>query len=90
MKYFLYLIIENGCNILGTMKVKTIQGISVEEIKKELAVVCGNNYHPTIAIVFSSVKHDLNELGMLFDRYDITVFGSSSSGEIEQDEIFEQ
>ena len=47
MKYWLYLIIENGCNIIGTMKVKTIQGISVEEIKAELDIICGNNFHPT-------------------------------------------
>jgi hypothetical protein len=72
------------------MKVKTIQGISVDEIKTKLALVCGNNYHPTLAIVFSSVKQDLKELSILFNKCDITVFGSSSSGEIEQDEIFEQ
>jgi len=72
------------------MKVKTIQGISIDKIKIQLDEICKNNYHPTVAIVFCSVKHNLDELSTLFNKYNISLFGSSSSGEIMQDEIYER
>jgi len=40
--------------------------------------------------VVSSVTHDLNELRTVFTKYDIEVFGASSSGEIINDEIHEE
>ncbi len=44
---------------------------------------------PTLAIVFSSVAHNLEEIGALFAKHNIEVFGASSSGEITNDEVHE-
>lgn len=72
------------------MKVKLIQADLIEELKDELAEICNSNFIPTVAVVFASVKHNLHEISELFNKYNIALFGGSSSGEIIQDETYEE
>jgi len=62
---------------------------SVEQIETHLQDIRMEGLAPTLAIVFSSVTHDLKLLNAVFTKYDIEVFGASSSGEITNDEIHE-
>lgn len=45
---------------------------------------------PTLGIVFCSVVHQLNELGKLFAKYNIDLFGATSSGEIANEKVYEE
>jgi hypothetical protein len=63
---------------------------SVEQIEPHLKDIRQEGLAPTLAIVFSSVTHDLKALRTVFTKYDIEVFGASSSGEITNDEIHEE
>jgi hypothetical protein len=63
---------------------------SVEEIEPQLQSVRLEGLAPTLALVFSSVVHNLEELKDAFAKFDIEVFGASSSGEITDDEVHEQ
>ena len=42
------------------MKAKSIKGSSIEEIKAELEKAIADNYQPTLAIIFISIKQDRN------------------------------
>jgi hypothetical protein len=72
------------------MKSRVFSVTSVEQIEPRLQDIRQEGLAPTLAIVFSSVTHDLNELRTVFTKYDIEVFGASSSGEITNDEIHEE
>jgi hypothetical protein len=72
------------------MKSRVFSVTSVEQIAPHLKDIRQEGLAPTLAIVFSSVTHDLNELRTVFTKYDIEVFGASSSGEIINDEIHEE
>lgn len=71
------------------MKAKTIQGISLEEVRSKLTDACADGFLPSMAIVFCSVQQNIPKVSGLFDSLNIAVFGSSSSGEIEQDDIYD-
>ena len=62
---------------------------SIEQIEKHLHDIRMEGLAPTLAIVFSSITYDLKLLHAVFAKYDIEVFGASSSGEITNDEIHE-
>ncbi|MEJ2098272.1 MAG: hypothetical protein P8Y38_14425, partial [Deltaproteobacteria bacterium] len=64
------------------MKSKVFSATSVEEIESNLQSVQAEGMVPTLAIVFSSVLHSLEDLKSAFAKYNIEVFGASSSGEI--------
>ena len=72
------------------MKSRVFSVTSVEQIEPRLQDIRQEGLAPTLAIVFSSVTHDLKELRTVFTKYDIEVFGASSSGEITNDEIHEE
>ncbi|MBT8350503.1 MAG: hypothetical protein KJO26_04625, partial [Deltaproteobacteria bacterium] len=72
------------------MKSRVFSVTSVEQIKPHLQDILQEGLAPTLAIVFSSITHDLKELPIVFTKYDIEVFGASSSGEITNDEIHEE
>lgn len=69
------------------MKAKTMKGRSTEEIKKALAESMADGYKPTLAIVFMSVKQDLDAVCDLFNERDIQIFGSTTSGEFINSEL---
>jgi hypothetical protein len=62
---------------------------SIEEIEVNLQGIRQNGLAPTLAIVFSSVVHNLNQLSAVFAKYNIEVFGASTSGEITNDKVHE-
>ena len=62
---------------------------SVDEIEVNLQGIRQNGLAPTLAIVFSSVVHNLEELRAVFGKHNIEVFGASTSGEITNDEVHE-
>lgn len=72
------------------MNPRVFSATSVEQIEPHLQDICQEGFAPTLAIVFSSVVHDLKKLRTVFTKYDIEVFGGSSSGEIINDEIHEE
>lgn len=72
------------------MKVKTLHGHSISDVADNLHDVLLSDFKPTLAFVFSSISHDISELGQLFKEKDIDVVGSTTSGEFIDDEVFEK
>jgi len=71
------------------MKPKVFSVTSVEEIEPYLQSARQNGFAPALAIVFSSIVHNLEELNAAFAKFNIDVFGATSSGEITNDEVHE-
>jgi hypothetical protein len=71
------------------MKPTVFSVTSVEQIEPRLQSVRQEGLAPTLAIVFSSVVHNLEELKAAFGKHNIEVFGASTSGEITNDEVHE-
>jgi hypothetical protein len=71
------------------MKLTVFSVTSVEEIGPYLQGVCQEGLTPTLAIVFSSIVHNLEKLRAAFAKFNIEVFGASTSGEITNDEVSE-
>ena len=63
---------------------------SVEQIEGHIQSAQQDGLTPTLAIVFSSVAHNLTEVGAAFAKFNIEVFGASTSGEIINDEVYEE
>jgi len=92
---------QHGANIIfrqvltfsekeNSMKPTVFSVTSVEQIEPHLQGVRQEGLAPTLAIVFSSVVHNLKELCAVFAKHNIEVFGASSSGEITNDKIHEE
>jgi hypothetical protein len=71
------------------MKPTVFSVASVDQIEVNLQGIRQKGLAPTLAIVFSSVVHNLEELSASFAKHNIEVFGASSSGEITNDEVHE-
>ncbi|MEO5648124.1 MAG: FIST N-terminal domain-containing protein [Chitinophagaceae bacterium] len=69
------------------MLAKSIKGKSTEEIKSSLQQIITHNFKPTLAIVFISVKQDIEAISMLLDEKGIQVFGATTAGEFIDGEI---
>ncbi len=76
------------------MKAKSIKGRSAKEIKTALAesmadarLPDGQGFKPTLALVFISVKQDIDTIISILDGENIQVFGATSSGEISDSDI---
>jgi hypothetical protein len=76
------------------MKAKSIKGRSAEEIKTALAesmaaahLQDGQGFKPTLALVFISIKQDIDSIISILDRENIQIFGATSSGEISDSDI---
>ena len=63
------------------MKAKTIHGDSPEEIWTALLQIMDEDFLPTLAIVFISIKQDRQAVCALFQKEGIQVIGATSSGE---------
>ena len=72
------------------MKSRVFSVNSIEQIEPRLQDIRQEGLAPSLAIVFSSVVHNLKELSTVFAKYDIEVFGASSSGEFINEEIHEE
>ena len=62
---------------------------SVEQVEAYIESSRQDGLVPTLAIVFSSVAHNLSEVGAAFAKFNIEVFGASTSGEIINDEVYD-
>ncbi len=63
------------------MKAKSIKGNSTEEIKTALEQSIADGYKPSLAVVFISIKQDIDAVSNLLDQKNIQIFGATSSGE---------
>ncbi len=78
------------------MKAKSIKGTSTEEIKQALDKCLadahlpdGQGFKPTLAIVFLSIKQDINAISGLLDKNGIQIFGATTAGEFIDGDIGE-
>ncbi len=70
------------------MKAKSIQGKSPNEIQAALQesmadahLPDGQGFQPTLAVVFLSVKQDINAICEILDKRNIAIFGATTHGE---------
>lgn len=63
------------------MKAKSIQGKSLDEIQSALTESMADDFKPTLAIVFLSVKQDIQAISKLLDEKGIQIFGATTAGE---------
>lgn len=63
------------------MKAKSIRGNSTEEIRNALLQSMTENFQPTLAIVFISVKQDRKAVTEILQQNGIDIFGATSCGE---------
>ncbi|MFZ1371239.1 MAG: FIST N-terminal domain-containing protein [Ferruginibacter sp.] len=63
------------------MKAKSIKGNSSAEIKAVLEQSIAEDFKPTLAIVFLSLKQDRNAICKILDDAGIAVFGATTNGE---------
>jgi hypothetical protein len=64
------------------MKAKSIKGKSTEEISKALGESMKDDFKPSLAFVFLSVRRDIKAIANLLSQYSIKVFGVTSGGEM--------
>lgn len=64
------------------MKSKSLQVQSIDDLQVELPKIITQEFQPTIAIIFSSVKHDMDKIGAVMSNFDIEVVGCTTAGEI--------
>ncbi|MFI5128906.1 MAG: FIST signal transduction protein [Chitinophagales bacterium] len=69
------------------MKAKAIKGNSLAEIRSALLETAAADFTPSLAIVFSSISQDLDDISEMLDTEGIQVFGSTTSGEFMSSEI---
>ncbi len=63
------------------MKARSIYGKSPGEIQKALQTAVGDDFIPTLAIIFISIKQDRKTVAEILAAKDIDVFGATSCGE---------
>jgi hypothetical protein len=72
------------------MKARSVKGQSIPELQEALQQTIRDGFKSTLAIVFVSVKFDLDQLCKVFDSESISVFGATSNGDfIEPDFVKE-
>ena len=72
------------------MNAKTLYAPTIEGIRNQLTAVLASDYSPSLAIVFSSIAHDLHQLSAVFREQGIDILGATTAGEFVNDEIFEK
>lgn len=63
------------------MKAKSIKGNSPQEIKTALEQSMSDGFKPTLAIVFISIKQDIDAVSNLLDHQGVQIFGATTAGE---------
>jgi hypothetical protein len=71
------------------MKAKSIKGKSTGEISAALTECIVEGFSPTLAIVFLSVKQDIEAISKLLDEKGIRIFGATTAGEFIDGDIEE-
>ncbi len=71
------------------MKAKTIKANSIEGISNEIEKAISDDFKPSLAIVFLSIKQDWKTVSEVLSKRDIAVFGATTSGEFIDGDIGE-
>jgi hypothetical protein len=71
------------------MKAKSIKGKSPAEIETELLQTIDEEFTPTLALVFMSIKQDRDAIINMLDNAGMAVYGTTTNGEF-VDESYEQ
>jgi hypothetical protein len=71
------------------MRAKSIKGKSPQEIEAALSETIGDEFKPTLALVFVSITQDRETITNLFNQQGIAVYGTTTNGEF-IDENYEQ
>ncbi len=71
------------------MKTKSYQLTSIEELKETLSVINTKDFQPTLAIVFTSISFDLEEMRRCFVNANLALVGCTTAGEIVDDSLHE-
>lgn len=71
------------------MKAKSIKGKSTEEILTALERSMADGFIPTLAFVFVSIKQNVKAICEILDNNRIAIYGSTTHGEIVDDETSE-
>ncbi len=71
------------------MKAKSIKGKSTEDIQWALDQIIADGFKPTLAIMFLSVKQDIEAVRALLDKRDIQIYGATTAGEFIDGDIEE-
>lgn len=71
------------------MKAKSIKGKSTQEIMNALQQSMADDFNPTLAIVFISVKQDRDAISKILDEKGIQIFGATTAGEFIDGEMEE-
>jgi len=69
------------------MKAKSIKGNSPEEIKTALKQGMADNFKPTLAIVFLSMKQDRDAICKILNDEGISIYGATTHGEFTDEGI---
>lgn len=69
------------------MKAKSIMGKSIEEIKAALLESMADGFNPTLALVFLSIKLDIQDVVEIFKVRGISIWGATTFGEISDTKI---
>ncbi len=70
------------------MKALTLSAQSLSDLKAQLGETL-KTMSPTLAICFSDTSHDPGQIAHLMTEHNITLFGSTSAGEINQGQIID-
>lgn len=68
------------------MRTQSFRSVSIETLNKELGQSMAN-FQATLAIVFTSVKHDLQAISAVFKEYEIDLVACTTAGEIIDTEV---
>lgn len=71
------------------MQARTIKGNTTKAIQLGLDQCIGDGFHPTLAMVFLSVQQNRTAICCLLDERDIRIFGATTSGEFDDEELGE-
>jgi len=63
---------------------------SLEQLEARIQEALSQVKTPTLAMVFCSVIYQVNQISEIFARYNIDLFGATSSGEIADEKVFEE
>ena len=72
------------------MTSKTIKANSTEAFSNEIEKAITEDFQPTLAIVFISVKQDFEAVSTILDEKDIIIFGATTAGEFIDDGEIEE
>ncbi len=72
------------------MKSKSFSAKNIKDLNQQLDQFLTEDFKPTVAVVFSAVCHNIDDLSAAFDRHSINLIGCSSSGEIHKENVIEE